>query len=103
MDDVSKEQWIWIFDSGGLAELETPNFFTMRKFYLEMEERYDKVLNHILILNLNWKVSLLLAFIRPFLSDHAQKRLVVIEQPLELVKYGIKKETIYHLFPSLAT
>lgn len=103
MDDASKESWIWIFDSGGLAELESPNFFTMRKFYLEMEQRYDKVLQHILILNLNWKVNLLLGFIKPFLSEQSQKRLVVIEHPLELVKYGIQRETIHHLFPSQAT
>lgn len=90
--------WVWIFDSGGLDRLESPNPLVIRKFYLTVRERYKNTLQRIYILNMNWKVAVLYNMLHSFLCAESKKRLVHCETRLKLFADGIPSDIVQKVF-----
>ena len=89
MDQASAGKWIWIFDASGLDKVEMPNPILMKKFYLQIEERYKNVLHRLHILNINWKVKAILKLAKPFLKKEARERLAESSNSLLLLSEGV--------------
>lgn len=94
MDEASVTSWIWIIDCKGLEKFDMPTATILRKFMESIQERYKFVLKEIFIVNINWKMSMILNIVKPFMKEEAKKRLVVCESPLQLLHLGLGSETI---------
>jgi len=77
LDNASTKPWVWIIDSRGLDNLETPNLLLLRKFYLQLKTRYKDVLQKIFILNESFMMKIIYNMIYPFLSSEI-KNLIVL-------------------------
>lgn len=89
LEEASGNPWVWVFDSKGLENLKIPNPKLMRYFYQVIHEKYRHVLKKIYLLNMNWKVSLLLSMIRPFLCEEAKNKFVYCDTLIPLIQEGI--------------
>lgn len=90
LEEASQEgPWVWVFDSGGLDNLEMPKPRLMKEFYFEIQRRVGPTLRKAYILNIHWKVALLLSIIRPFLRAEARDKLMVCDTILPLLEAGI--------------
>lgn len=98
MDEASVSSWIWIIDCRGLEKLDMPNVTLMKKFMESIQERYKFVLKEIYILHMNWRMSMILHMIRPFMKEEAKKRLILCNSPLQLLKLGVSAESIKEFY-----
>ena len=90
MDQASEGgQWIWIFDTAGLENLEVPKLALLKKFYQIGSKRYFGVLQGIYLMNINWKVGFIFDMLRPLLSHAIQERLIHCKSPLTLLEKGV--------------
>jgi hypothetical protein len=91
-------QWVWIFDSGGLDRLESPNPLVIRSFYKTVRERYKDTLQRIYIVNMNWKVAVLYNMLHSFLCAESKRRLVHCETKMSLLFDGIPADIVQSVF-----
>ncbi len=98
MDEASISSWIWIIDCRGLEKLDMPNVTLLKKFMESIQERYKFVLKEIYVIHMNWKMSMILHMIKPFMKDEAKKRLILCESPLQLLKSGLTAEIAKSVF-----
>ncbi len=98
MDEASVSSWIWIIDCSGLEKLEMPNVNLMKKFMESIQERYKFVLKEIYVIHMNWRMSMILHMIRPFMKEEAKKRLIICNSPLQLLKLGVSAEMVKTFF-----
>ena len=94
MDEASMTSWVWIIDCKGMDKFDMPNPGILRKFMESIQERYKFVLKEIFIVNMNWKMSMILQMVRPFMKEEAKKRLIICDSPLQLLHLGLGSDTI---------
>jgi hypothetical protein len=89
MDGASMSSWVWVFDCSGLQSLQMPSLPVLQKFVGLVQERYKFVLKSIYLINMNWKMHMILNMAKPFMKDETQKRLLIINSRIELLARGI--------------
>ena len=97
LDNASTKPWVWIIDSRGLDNLETPNLFLLRKFYLEIQKRYKNILKHIFILNKSYMMQIIYTMLYPFLSSEIKKMIVFCSTNESLIEHGIDIQIIKNI------
>ena len=97
LDNASNKKWVWIIDSRGLDNLETPNLFLLRKFYLEIQKRYKNILKHIFILNKSYMMQIIYTMLYPFLSFEIKEMVIFCSKNESLLEYGIDKQIINNI------
>jgi hypothetical protein len=97
LDNAGKNQWVWIIDSRGLDNLETPNLFLLHKFYLEIQKRYKNILKHIFILNKSYMMQIIYTMLYPFLSSEIKKMIVFCSKNESLIEHGIDIQIIKNI------
>jgi hypothetical protein len=94
MDEASMSSWIWVFDCSGLQALNMPSINVVEVFIKVIQERYKFVLKHIYIVNINWKMNILLNMAKYFIKDDMGKKLMILKTPLELLSNHIDPKLI---------
>ncbi len=94
MDSASIGAWIWIIDCSGLESFHMPSITVLRKFMSLIQDRYKYVLKHVYIMNINWKMNMILSMIKPFMKDEAKERLTIIQSKLQFVQLGINVPSV---------
>jgi hypothetical protein len=89
LDNASAKPWVWIIDSRGLDNLETPNLLLLRKFYVEIKTRYTDIIKNIFILNESFMMKIIYNMIYPFLSSEIKKLVVFCPTTQALSKTSI--------------
>lgn len=74
-----------------------PSVATLQKFLQVIQERYRFVLKKVFILNINWKMNILLSMIKPFMKDQAKERLMIVNSKLQLFQDGLDSTTLSKL------
>jgi hypothetical protein len=97
MDSASSSSWIWVFDCSGLQSYQLPSVSTLKKFVNIIQERYRFVLKSIVLINMNWKMEMILTMTRPFVKEEAKQKLLVIHSLLELVEKGFDGKIIQYI------
>jgi len=97
LDNAGTKPWVWIIDSRGLDNLETPNLFLLRKFYLEIQKRYKNILKHIFILNKSYMMQIIYTMLYPFLSSEIKKMIVFCSKNESLIEHGIDIQIIMNI------
>jgi hypothetical protein len=97
MDEVSLDGWIWLFDCRGIESLDMPNLKVLKQFTELVQERYKFVLKKVLILNVNWKMQMILSMVKPFMKEGSEKRIIVCKSPLELLD-SMESELVKKVF-----
>ena len=97
LDDAGTKPWVWIIDSRGLDNLETPNLFLLHKFYLEIQKRYKNILKHIFILNKSYMMQIIYTMLYPFLSFEIKEMVIFCSKNESLLEYGIDKQIINNI------
>jgi hypothetical protein len=94
LDNASAKPWVWIIDSRALDNLETPNIFLLRRFYLEIQKRYNNILKNIFILNKSLMMQIIYNMLYPFLSNEMKEMVVFCSTNEPLIKHGIDDQII---------
>lgn len=94
MDSASSSAWIWIFDCSGLQSCQMPSLKILQKFVHTIQERYTFVLKNIYLVNMNWKMHMILNLAKPFIKDDIKHRLIISHSTLELVSHGFDGKLI---------
>lgn len=97
MDEASTSGWIWIIDCSGLESFHMPNVSILQKFMNIIQDRYKYVLKKVYIININWKMHMILSLIKPFMKDEAKERLSIVTSKLQLLNQGFNAETLIKL------
>lgn len=97
MDEASMTAWYWIIDCSGLESFHMPNISTLNLFLEVIQERYKHVLKKVFILNINWKMNIILSMIKPFINDKAKDRLTVVTSKLQFFQNGFDSATLSKL------
>lgn len=97
MDEASSSGWFWIIDCTGLESFHMPSISVLQKFLQVIQDRYKYVLKHVFIMNINWKMQIILSMIKPFMKDQAKERLTIISNKLQFFQNGFDAKTIAKL------
>ena len=97
LDNASTKKWVWIIDSRGLDNLETPNLFLLRKFYLEIQKRYKNILKHIFVLNKSYMMQIIYTMLYPFLSSEIKEMVIFCSTSKSLIEHGIDNDIVKNI------
>lgn len=97
MDEASMGAWYWIIDCSGLESFHMPSISTLQKFLEIIQNRYKYVLKKVFIININWKMNIILSMIKPFMKDQAKERLMIVSSKLQLFQDGFDTSTLQKL------
>ncbi len=88
MDEASVSAWEWVFDCSGLQSYQMPSLTVLQAFIQVIQERYKFVLKSIYILNINWKMHMILSMVKPFIRDDVKRKLIILESKLDILANG---------------
>jgi hypothetical protein len=97
MDDASTTGWVWLIDCSGMESFHMPSLPVLRQFMNIIQERYRFVLKKVYIININWKMHVILNMVKPFMKEEAKERISVIESKLQLVSLGFNGDALKFL------
>lgn len=94
MDQASTSGWVWVIDCSGLESFHMPNITVLQKFMGVIQDRYRYVLKKVFIINVNWKMQMILSMVKPFMKEEAKERLVIVNSKLQMLTHGFHAETV---------
>ena len=97
MDSASSSAWIWVFDCSGLQSYQMPTLSVLQKFIGVIQDRYKFVLKTIYLINMNWKMQIILSMTKPFVKDDMKQKLVILNSKLEVIANGFDSRIIKHV------
>ena len=97
MDEASSSGWYWIIDCNGLESFHMPTISVLQKFLQLIQDRYKYVLKNVFIININWKMQIMLQMAKPFMKDQAKERLTIVKNKLQFFASGFDSHTVAKL------